>query len=82
MLEINHLTKRYVEKPVRQKSPFAALVGKELAKFLSSPNYMLNCGLGIVFMLIVGVWALLFNVAAAWLLHLLDTEGSRTFATL
>ena len=50
---------RYAEKPVRQKSPFAALVGKELAKFLSSPNYMLNCGLGIVFMLIVGVAVLL-----------------------
>lgn len=48
------------ERARRQKSPFAALVGKEFAKFLSSPNYMLNCGLGILFMLVVGV-AVLMN---------------------
>lgn len=50
---------RFAEKPARQRSPFGALVAKELAKFLSSPNYMLNCGLGILFMLIVGVAVLL-----------------------
>ena len=50
---------RYVEKTARQRSQFWALVGKELARFASSPTYMLNSGLGIVFMLAAGVAALL-----------------------
>jgi len=39
---------RYREKPVRQKTAFGALLGKEFARFTSSANYMLNCGLGIL----------------------------------
>lgn len=50
---------RYVEKTARQRSQFWALVGKELAKFTSSSSYMLNSGLGILFMLAAGVAALL-----------------------
>ena len=59
---------RYVEKTARQRSQFWALVGKELARFTSSPSYMLNSGLGVVFMLAAGVAALLsadVNKAAA-----------------
>ena len=33
-------------KPIRAKSPSAALLGKELARFTSSAGYMLNCGFG------------------------------------
>ena len=50
---------RYVEKAVKQKSPFAALIGKELARFSSSANYMLNCGLGVLLIPIVGVTLLI-----------------------
>lgn len=32
-----------------------ALLGKEFCRFLKSPNYMLNCGLGIVLMLVTAV---------------------------
>ena len=46
---------RYMEKAVREKTPFRALLGKELARFAASPNYMLNCGLSILFFPIVGV---------------------------
>lgn len=50
---------RYREKPVRQKSPFAALVGKELGRFFASPNYMLNCGFGMLLLPAAGVLVLL-----------------------
>ncbi|MBO4377633.1 MAG: hypothetical protein J5889_01625 [Clostridia bacterium] len=39
---------RYVEKPVREKSIFGALLSKELGRFTASPNYMLNCGLSTI----------------------------------
>ncbi len=39
---------RYVEKRAKEKTAFAALLGKEFARFASSPNYMLNCGLGVL----------------------------------
>lgn len=38
------------------KSIGAALFGKELGRFVSSPNYMLNCGLGLLFTAAVGVY--------------------------
>ncbi|MBO4361136.1 MAG: hypothetical protein J5822_09700 [Eubacteriaceae bacterium] len=46
---------RYVEKTARQKSPFAALMGKEFARFASSAAYMLNCGLGIIILPLSGI---------------------------
>jgi ABC-2 type transport system permease protein len=50
---------RYVEKAVRQKSVFGALLGKELGRFVSSANYMLNCGLSVLFLPAVGVLLLI-----------------------
>lgn len=38
-----------------QKTPFKALFAHEMSRFTSSANYMLNCGLGVVFMLLLGV---------------------------
>ncbi len=59
----NSAKKKYVEKSVKVKSVNAAMLGKELQRFFTSPNYMLNCGLGIllllgasVFVLIKGDW--------------------------
>lgn len=46
---------RYQEKRVKIHSVNGALFRKELRRFLGSPVYMLNCGLGIVMMLIAAV---------------------------
>ena len=50
---------RYTEKRARQRSPFRALLGKEFSRFTSSPNYMLNCGLGVLLIPACGVLLLL-----------------------
>lgn len=50
--------KKYVEKRAKQRKPSMALLLKELGKFLSSPTYILNCGLGTVFSIILGVFVL------------------------
>ena len=50
---------RYVEKRVRQKTPFMALLSKELARFTASPNYMLNCGFGTLLIPVFGIFMLL-----------------------
>jgi ABC-2 type transport system permease protein len=52
-------TQRYVEKKVKEKSLFGAMLSKELTRFTSSPNYMLNCGLGILLIPAAGVYFLL-----------------------
>ena len=46
---------RAKEKAAHRKSIGAALLGREFARFTASPNYMLNCGLGILFIPIIGV---------------------------
>lgn len=46
----NGTKKRFSGGRMRRRPPFAALIGKEFSRFLSSPNYMLNCGLGILIM--------------------------------
>lgn len=40
---------------VKQKTLSDALLGKELARFFASPNYIMNCGLGSIFMLLAAV---------------------------
>ena len=50
---------RYVEKAVRQKTVFGAMLSKEFARFASSPNYMLNCGLGTLLIPASGVLLLI-----------------------
>ena len=46
---------RYVEKAAKEKSVFGALLSKEFRRFAASPNYMLNCGLGILLIPACGV---------------------------
>lgn len=41
---------------MREASPFGALLGKEFKRFSSSPTYMLNCGIGTVFLLAAAVF--------------------------
>lgn len=43
----------------KQTGAFSALCRKEFSRFLSSPTYMLNCGLGLVFMLAAAVFVLI-----------------------
>jgi len=45
---------KYVEKKAKEDSPFGALLHKELSKLVSSANYMLNCGIGAIFLILVG----------------------------
>ena len=47
--------KKYREDGIRRRSVRGALFCKEMKRFTSSPNYMLNCGFGIVFLAILGV---------------------------
>ena len=61
---------RYVEKPVRQKSAFRALLGKEFARFTASPNYMLNCGLGVLLIPVSGV---IFMLRGREIFDVIDT---------
>lgn len=51
---------KYKEQPAAFHSVDRALLGKEFRRFLSSPTYMLNCGLGIV-MMVVASAALLWK---------------------
>ena len=50
---------RYVDRAVREKSVFGALLSKEFGRFTSSANYMLNCGLGILMVPVIGVFMLI-----------------------
>lgn len=51
--------KKYREKTAKQKGVASALLTREFSRFTSSPNYMLNCGLGVLFMLIAGVFLII-----------------------
>lgn len=54
-----HTAKKvYKETGVKQKSIAVALLAKEFGRFTSSPNYMLNCGLGILLLPIAGIMLL------------------------
>ena len=46
---------RFEHKAVRAQSTQRALFGKELRRFTASPNYMLNCGLGILMLPVAGI---------------------------
>ena len=50
---------QYREKKIRMKSVSGALFAKELRRFTASPNYMLNCGLGMVFLPVAGIFLLI-----------------------
>ena len=61
---------RYTEKRARERSPFRALLGKEFGRFTSSPNYMLNCGIGVLLLPVCGV---LLLIKGAEVFGVLDT---------
>ena len=49
----------YRGKTVRARTTSRALFGKEMRRFTASPNYMLNCGLGTLFLVVAGVLLLM-----------------------
>lgn len=51
--------KVYREKAVKKRSVGQALLWKEWKRFSTSAAYMLNCGLGIVFLLVIAVFILI-----------------------
>ena len=59
---------RFEHKAVRAQSTQRALFGKELRRFTASPNYMLNCGLGILMLPVAGIVLLVKGGALAQLL--------------
>ena len=71
----------YREKAVKQVSPAAALLRKELGRFTASPLYMLNCGLGTVFLLILAVAALIKGREVFLMMNALFA-GSEDFVTV
>ena len=56
---------KYDGKKTVRKSEFAALFKKELLRFTTSSAYMLNCGIGSLFMIAVGIIALIKGGALA-----------------
>ena len=50
---------RYVERRAKERSAFRALLSKEFARLASSPNYMLNCALGVIVLPALGVFMLI-----------------------
>lgn len=57
-LNKGHRKAVYRERLARQKSPMGALLWKEGKRFISSGAYMLNCGLGIVILVLISVYFL------------------------
>lgn len=73
--------KQYHEKRIKEKSVFGTLLTKEFARFISSPAYMLNNGIGVLLLPAVGVFLL---IKGGELLQMMTTAfGGRTdFTTL
>lgn len=59
---------RFEHRAVRAQSVQRALLGKELRRFAASPNYMLNCGFGILMLPVAGIALLIKGRALAQLL--------------
>lgn len=67
----------YKEKLNKQKPVFITVLNKEFKRFFSSALYMLNCGMGILFTIILGVVVIFFgkDVVASIEPHLLEFPG-------
>jgi len=51
---VSYEKKKSSDSRMKCRTPNAALLNKEFMRFSSSANYMLNCGLGILFLVILG----------------------------
>lgn len=62
----------YKEKAVRRQGADRALLRREISRFLSSPSYMLNCALGSLFLIAIGIFSL---IRGAWLVDILTQSN-------
>lgn len=56
----------------RVRTPDAALLGKERRRFTGSPNYMLNCGMGLLMTVVAAVMLIIKQNAVREILDFLD----------
>ena len=65
----------YREKTAKASDMRSALLRKELKRFLSSPTYMMNCGLGIVFLTAAAIFFLFRQDMIAGLMNALGEQA-------
>ena len=75
-------TKAYKEKPLKQQSQSRALLGRELSHFMGSPIYLLNCGLGILLLPVIGVLVLIKGTAIFDTISMVFGRGSAAILLL
>lgn len=46
---------RYQEKKAKQRSPFGALLRRELYRFFHIPSFFINCGIGVIMLIVASV---------------------------
>ena len=73
---------KYQEKATRLRSPDRALLGRELSRFTASANYMLNCGMGILGMVVASVALLWKGRELMMVLPLLFMDNPETVPVL
>lgn len=73
---------KYREKEARVRSASSALLVKELGRFTSSSNYMLNCGMGLLLMVLAGALLLVKGQALAPVLTAAFSERPGVVAAL
>ncbi len=59
---------KYVRRSLATRTPFKALVVREMKHFVSSPTYMLNAGLGLLILPVLGIFAVIKRADIAMLL--------------
>lgn len=65
----------YREKAVKEKNIFTAVLSKEFGRFTSSPAYMLNCGLGILILPVMGIFLLIHDAVPSILDDVFSSSG-------
>ncbi len=73
---------KYKETAAKQASAPAALLRKEFMRFTASPNYMLNCGLGVIMLPIAAVLLLIKGREFAAVLTILFVDNTGVVAVL
>lgn len=73
---------KYKEGAVKINSADSALLRKELKRFVGSPTYMMNCGLGVVLMIVAGVLLVVKGEFAVELLNGLFGEAKGIISLL
>lgn len=76
----NVAKKKYVAKSVKARSASLSLVRREIQRFVSSSNYMLNCGFGILILFGAGIFILIKGGSFAELI--IDIFGKESFVCI